>query len=205
MLKFHVRFSEGSHVRVEWKIETPNDVQNDCLTEDEYPCTFPFRHLGILYYGCARLPNDLNETDVICATSVDSDYNAMQIGKCNQDCHQQYPRPEETEFNNATSNTVAVEDNENRYNKEYIKPLATEIELVRTFKTPGTRYDVVMFATNMHNPDDYAEFKWHIYCAHPVCVNFTSIFPASTHAHFFTEPTSPSVSRNYVDFFTFYF
>lgn len=168
-LRFHVKFAEGSHVRVEWKIEIPNDVENDCKTDgDEIPCTFPFRYQNILYYGCARLPNELNETDIICATSVDSDYNALQTGNCNEYCHQQYPRPEETEFNNATSNTVAVEDNENRYNKEYIKPLATEIELVRKFKMPGTRYDVVMFATNMHNPDDYAEFKWHVYCAHPV-------------------------------------
>merc|ERR1711884_58898 len=122
----------------------------------------------------------------------DSDYNALQTGNCNEYCHQQYPRPEETEFNNATSNTVAVEDNENRYNKEYIKPLATEIELVRKFKKPGTIYDVVMFATNMHNPDDYAEFKWHVYCAHPVVpVDWTITYDRFQHSspHFTIDLT----------------
>ena len=77
-------------------------------------------------------------------------------------------RPEETEFNNATSGTVAVKDDEERYNKEYIRPLATEIELVRKFTVPGTRYYVTMEAMNMHNPENSATFKWEIYCANPV-------------------------------------
>ena len=85
-LRFHVRFAEGSHVRVTWDISYPNDVEDDCKTEEGQACTFPFRYDNILYYGCARLDND---TNIICATSVDSDYNAVGTGKCNEYCHQQ--------------------------------------------------------------------------------------------------------------------
>lgn len=107
-LKFRVKFSEGSHVKVSWKITVPNDEGDDCLTDPGDPpelasgpvsnfdgeggkaCVFPFRYDGILYYGCTMLTNETNV--IMCATSIDSDFNALQMGNCNAFCHRQCKR-----------------------------------------------------------------------------------------------------------------
>lgn len=104
-LKFRVKFTEGSHVKVTWKISVPNDEGDDCKTDPGDPpelpsssvgnfdkdggkdCVFPFRFQGILYYGCTMLTNETNV--VMCATSIDSDFNALQMGNCNVHCHRQ--------------------------------------------------------------------------------------------------------------------
>jgi hypothetical protein len=51
-------------------------------------CTFPFRFKNVLYYGCTNV----SLTSVIykmCATVVDTDYNAMEMGWCSDLCHVQ--------------------------------------------------------------------------------------------------------------------
>ena len=81
------------------------------------------------------------------------------------------PRPEETEFNNATASqgtSIIQEGSAEQENKQYIKPLPTELEIARTFTVPGTRYSLKMTAENMHNPDDFLEAIWEIECANPV-------------------------------------
>ena len=62
------------------------------------PCVFPFRYDNVLYYGCAQLPAASyqsgpypNAQYSLCATEIDSDYNAMKMGHCNADCHHQVP------------------------------------------------------------------------------------------------------------------
>ena len=60
-LKFKVKFAEGSHVKVTWKISVPNDENDDCKTEDEKICVFPFRYNSILYYGCTMLEDEGNQ------------------------------------------------------------------------------------------------------------------------------------------------
>ena len=75
-LYFHVRFAEGSHLKITWEISVP-DIQDDCRTKeaDAIPlesgvawetgkkdCIFPFRYNRILYYGCTNTG--------ICATTV---------------------------------------------------------------------------------------------------------------------------------------
>ena len=68
-LRFHVRFAEGSHVQISWKITFPNNVPNECTSAASTapatlsasvtfealagkPCIFPFRYDGILYCDC---------------------------------------------------------------------------------------------------------------------------------------------------------
>ena len=57
-------------------------------------CVFPFRYGNILYYGCAQLeagtyPNYPGGRArwSLCATEIDSDYNALKMGHCNDYCH----------------------------------------------------------------------------------------------------------------------
>ena len=52
-------------------------------------CVFPFRYDNVLYYGCAQLPPNTYPTSQfsLCATEIDSDYNALKMGHCNADCH----------------------------------------------------------------------------------------------------------------------
>ena len=81
------------------------------------------------------------------------------------------PRPEETEFNNATDNKVTVvrqEGSDQQEAKAYIKPLPTVLEITRTFPKPGTQYHLTLEAQNMHDSDDTASMTWVIECAHPV-------------------------------------
>ena len=39
-----------------------------------------------MYYGCTMLGED---PLVLCATEIDSDFNAVKIGTCNEHCHKQ--------------------------------------------------------------------------------------------------------------------
>ena len=193
-LYFWVRFAEGSHLKITWEISEP-DIQDDCRTEeaDAIPlesgvaweagkkdCIFPFRYNRILYYGCTNTG--------ICATKVDSDYNAETVGSCNDDCHTQKVRPEE-QYANATSEFVeAQEGSEIQKKEQYIKPYATELELKRTFSQPGFEYHIEMEAENLHNPDDTASFRWIIQCGVPIKPeDWTLSVPPAIHiAEYFT-------------------
>ena len=110
-LKFHVKFGDGSHMRITWKITVPEE-NDECKTNKgaEAPaelkggvsfnglkkkaCTFPFRYGGVLYYGCTmNIPEGK-----ICAIETDSDYNAKVIGECNDYCHVQCKTSSKTSF-----------------------------------------------------------------------------------------------------------
>ena len=52
------------------------------------------------------------------------------------------------------------EGTNNVYQKTYILPLVTELEIKRTFIEPGMSHSLVMKAQNMHNEDDTATFTW---------------------------------------------
>ena len=102
-LLFHVKFTEGSHMAISWKITSPNTEQNDCETgtgdapaelaggvqldeTENVACIFPFRYDKILYYGCTWLGD---EPYHLCATETDPDYNALKLGVCNEFCQKQ--------------------------------------------------------------------------------------------------------------------
>ncbi len=109
-LKFRVRFEEGSHVQVFWLLSVPSNEGDECKTgAGEAPelaetvpavsfdeaegveCKFPFRYDSVLYYGCTkiRISNETEDTIELCATSIDSDFNALKLGNCNSFCHRQ--------------------------------------------------------------------------------------------------------------------
>jgi hypothetical protein len=74
-------------------------------------------------------------------------------------------------YGNKTSNvesSVSQEGAQEQFNKEFIKPLPTELEMTRTFTVPGLRYQIEMQAENMHNPDDLATMTWLIECGNPI-------------------------------------
>ena len=52
-------------------------------------CVFPFRFgtPPVLYYGCTQYTS--GATYKMCATEIDSDYNAIVLGHCDDDCHVQ--------------------------------------------------------------------------------------------------------------------
>ena len=54
------------------------------------------------------------------------------------------------------------EGTNNVYQKTYILPLVTELEIRRTFTEPGMSHTLVMKAHNMHNEDDTATFTWYV-------------------------------------------
>ena len=65
----------------------PENVTSVSFTEDaDKKCIFPFRYDKVLYYGCTMLGD---KPDVMCATATDSDFNAQELGECNDFCHTQ--------------------------------------------------------------------------------------------------------------------
>ena len=193
-LTFHVKFGAGSHIGVNWTIEevspnggSPGDtVVDDCETKDGggFPskpngwpgsfwntftaaqkCVFPFRYDNVLYYGCTQLT--IGSLYSMCATDIDSDYNALKMGHCNGFCHYQLPRPEELGGTLATS-TYTYTHGGFTYEKTYILPLETELVLKRTFDKPGQIFRVVMNSKNMHNEEDRAVMEWKVTCANPI-------------------------------------
>ncbi|XP_059083429.1 uncharacterized protein LOC131880752, partial [Tigriopus californicus] len=194
-LTFHIRFGAGSHVKVDWKILFPIDTteQNECLTlaktTPAFPdpadpnrpgtvvfeptggtaCLFPFRFRNVLYYGCTNVSLDA-EVFNVCATDIDTDYNAVKLSWCNAACPTQLPRPTEVENTNVTQkvNNATQTEGGTTFSAQYILPTETELELKRTFTVPGVDYRVVMIASNMHNEDDMANMTWVVSCANPV-------------------------------------
>lgn len=194
-LTFHIRFGAGSHVKVDWKILYPISTteQNECLTLAQstpaFPdpadpnrpgtvvfettggvaCTFPFRFRNVLYYGCTNVSLD-GEVFNVCATEIDTDYNAVKLSWCNGACPTQLPRPTEVENTNVTQkvNNATQTEGGTTFSAQYILPTETELELKRIFTEPGVDYQVVMIASNMHNEDDMANMTWVVSCANPV-------------------------------------
>ena len=109
-LVFSAKFGRGSHMNITWSLDTDsndqtNTLDDDCKTKtaDATPvfdpaisfsaaannwCQFPFRYNNTLYYGCSNFTLSGDATN-ICATKIDKDYNALQVGLCSDDCHVQ--------------------------------------------------------------------------------------------------------------------
>ena len=53
-----------------------------------------------------------------------------------------------------------TEGTSNVYEKEFHLPEETELEIRRTFSTPGQEFTLVLTANNMHNPEDSSRMVW---------------------------------------------
>ena len=109
VIRFHVKFSKGSHMRFTWMFDEdlgdtfPHVKEEDerCMTkssnnpdmEAAFPgatftsgamnCTFPFRYEDVLYYACTNLTTVSGTGPwFFCATETNLDFNAITIGEC---------------------------------------------------------------------------------------------------------------------------
>ena len=66
---------------------TCNFSENSCRTiggpSPGVPCLFPFKYADITYWSCAMYMGQL-----VCATEVDNDGNAINYGVCGTNCPQ---------------------------------------------------------------------------------------------------------------------
>ncbi len=107
---FEVIVAAGSHLSINWTVEgdLTTGTPDECDTTGNYegdiqqhlvgstnitndgtgPCHFPFRYMGILYYGCTYT-DPTNFDEQFCATDVDHDYNAKKLAVCNEYCPRQ--------------------------------------------------------------------------------------------------------------------
>ena len=104
---FSAKFGRGSHMNVRWHLLTDgNDAtytdEDNCTTkagvapefdppiafnaDEDQECKFPFRYNDTLFYGCSNFTLS-DATTNMCATLVDEDYNAKEVGLCNDYCH----------------------------------------------------------------------------------------------------------------------
>ena len=108
-IRFHVKFSKGSHMRFTWmldedlgsdhahveeinercmtKASNNGDMESNFLASSSWTtgvknCTFPFRYNGVLYYACTNLTIDSQGPFHACATEIDLDFNAVTLGEC---------------------------------------------------------------------------------------------------------------------------
>ena len=186
---FSAKFGKGSHMSIKWKINDPKDEGDDCKTTDkpsdmddpdfdadvafvdeaDKACIFPFRYNDILYYGCTNATKEGDENAYqFCATKIDEDFNAKQVGWCNEFCHVQAPRPEEVEGGSVSEKTVVLQEGGTVVEKKFILPVETTLELKRKFTKPGQYYHIHLEAFNMHDEDDFANLTWTVLCGNPV-------------------------------------
>jgi len=71
------------------------DLYAHCKTKEGKQCQFPFKHKGVLYYGCPPDPVEVGEH--WCSTKVDAQGNHItgkgQFGLCNNKCPLDKPAP----------------------------------------------------------------------------------------------------------------
>ena len=111
-IRFHVKFSKGSHMQFTWMLEEDlgdtfphvEEINERCMTKDSNDaalatvftgvpfeagpknCTFPFRYANILYYACTNITTVTDEGPYfVCATETDLDFNAVKFGECDMD------------------------------------------------------------------------------------------------------------------------
>ena len=111
-IRFHVKFSKGSHMQFTWMLEEDlgdtfphvEEINERCMTKDSNDaalagvftgvpfesgpknCTFPFRYADILYYACTNITTATGDGPYfVCATETDLDFNAVKFGECDMD------------------------------------------------------------------------------------------------------------------------
>lgn len=196
----------GSHLTIDWAVEgdLTTNMPDECNTTGNYDgdiqqhlmgspvitndgtgvCQFPFRYMGILYYGCTYTdPTDFGEQ--FCATEVDVDYNAEKLAVCNEYCPRQrkilkcfleylilifflkFSGPRLYEHN-AEDDTSSLTEGTTTFSKDFKKPLKTNLLLWRSFPESGRKYTLIFKAINNHNEEDEAVLTWNIISANPI-------------------------------------
>ncbi len=77
-------------------------------------------------------------------------------------------RPEEAPGASVNTETAVFQEGSEATSIEYFLPFATELELQRTFTSPGKIYTIVMRAQNLHEEGDVSIFTWKVMCGSPV-------------------------------------